>query len=232
MNPFKAIINLFLPNRCIICGERLSVSSEYICCLPCTVDFPKTKFWAEDNKMTSAFRELTGDNRCFATSLFYYKEDSPFRAITHSLKYEYGLKTGRYYSELLAQEILHDWVFQDLDLIIPVPIHAFRRFTRGYNQSEVIAKTLGSELEVKTDNRVIKRSRYTKTQTKLSGSDKQSNVSGAFKALKKVDAKHILLVDDVYTSGSTLAECYKVLRECTDTDTKISIATLAFVDKL
>lgn len=234
MNTFKALFDLILPRHCIICGRRLNVREEY-CCLSCHIDIPLTYFWEQvDNRMAIEFRKKTGDDLSRAVSLFFYREDSSFRQITRHLKYEYGIGSGRHFSKMLAYKLKDEGIFDDVDLIVPVPLHWTRKWSRGYNQAEVIASSLSRVLDIKMDNGLLKRCRRTGTQTKLSGDAKSGNVAGAFKLKKGIgslQAEHILLVDDVYTSGSTLAECHKAIRKAGNPELKISVATLAFIDK-
>lgn len=234
MNPLKALIDLILPRRCVICGRNLNVRETY-CCLNCAVNMPFTYFWEQpDNKMAISFREKTGDPDAHAASLIFYREDSPYRQVTRHLKYEYGIGAGKHFSKMLAHRIEKEDVFGDVDLIVPVPLHWARRWSRGYNQAEIIGGALADYLNVRMDTGILERCRYTRTQTRMTGDAKAGNVSGAFrlnKKLKGLQARHILLVDDVYTSGSTLAECHKVIKKRCHPGTKISIVTLAFVDK-
>ena len=234
MNPFKALLDLILPRRCVICGGRLNVRETY-CCLSCAVDMPYTYFWEQpDNKMALSFREKTGNTEVNAASLIFYREGSPYRQVTRHLKYEYGIGSGRYFSKLLAHKLKKEEIFGDVDLVVPVPLHWARRWSRGYNQAEIIADTIASSLNATMDAGLLERCRHTRTQTRLAGEAKTDNVSGAFrlkKDVRSIHPRHIMLVDDVFTSGSTLAECYKVIKKACHPETKISIVTLAFVDK-
>ena len=234
MNPFKALLDLILPRRCVICGGRLNVRETY-CCLSCAVDMPYTYFWEQpDNKMALSFREKTGNTEVNAASLIFYREGSPYRQVTRHLKYEYGIGSGRYFSKLLAHKLKKEEIFGDVDLVVPVPLHWARRWSRGYNQAEIIAGTIASSLNATMDAGLLERCRHTRTQTRLAGAAKADNVSGAFrlkKDVRSIHPRHIMLVDDVFTSGSTLAECYKVIKKACRPETKISIVTLAFVDK-
>ena len=234
MNPFKALLDLILPRRCVICGGRLNVRETY-CCLSCAVDMPYTYFWEQpDNKMALSFREKAGNTEVNAASLIFYREGSPYRQVTRHLKYEYGIGSGRYFSKLLAHKLKKEEIFGDVDLVVPVPLHWARRWSRGYNQAEIIADTIASSLNATMDAGLLERCRHTRTQTRLAGEAKADNVSGAFrlkKDVRSIHPRHIMLVDDVFTSGSTLAECYKVIKKACHPETKISIVTLAFVDK-
>ena len=170
----------------------------------------------------------------YATALFFYRASSGYRDITRSLKYHSNLGIGRYFSRKLGDEMAESGLYSDVDTIIPVPLHWMRRWSRGYNQAEVIAKGIARRLgaEVRTD--VLWRPRRTQSQAKLTLEEKTANVSGAF--LMKNDAdvsgcKHILLVDDVFTTGATLCSCYLALSRELPKNSRISVATLACVGR-
>jgi ComF family protein len=183
----------------------------------------------------------------FAIALFFYREESEYRRIPYQIKYHGDIPAGRFFGQMLGQKIASAEHFADVDAVIPVPLHWIRQWKRGYNQAEVIARevatTLGTEL--RTD--ILQRSRRTRTQTKLSIEGKAANVQGAFRVRPNLansfknssschslksngsNLKHMLLIDDVFTTGSTLHACYQVLRSVFPPDVRISVATLAFV---
>ena len=168
----------------------------------------------------------------YATSLFYYRASTGYRDITKSLKYRGDISSGKYFSKMLAEEIAGSRLYSDVDAVVPVPLHWTRRWSRGYNQAEVIGETIARRVGAKFIPYILKRHRRTKTQTKLSVEGKVDNVKGAFKLRKGADLsgfRHILLVDDVFTTGATVNSCRGILREISDPGSRISVATLACV---
>ena len=188
----------------------------------------------------------------FAAALFFYSSVSDYRHIPWHLKYEGGLAAGRHFARMLGERLAASPQFADVDVVVPVPLHWTRQWRRGYNQAEIIALELAAALgaELRTD--ILRRVRRTRSQVRLSVSEKAANVRGAF-ALRRSFAlhypsllqrsslapsaptqltpqvRHILLVDDTFTTGSTLNSCRVVLRQAFPLPTRISVATLAFV---
>ena len=242
-----ALLDLAMPRRCVVCREPLMLHERFIC-LSCLCDLPLTHYWERThNPMADKFNEriqesLPDDDAvhepyAFAAALFFYNSESPFKRIPRHLKYEGGRASGRYFAKMLGECLAASEQFADVDIIVPVPLHWTRYWKRGYNQAEVIASALaeeyGGRASVRTD--ILRRSRRTMTQTRVSVEGKSANVSGAF-SLRPVRRqqgtapKHILLVDDTFTTGATLNACRTALRGRFGQDVRISVATLAFVN--
>lgn len=235
----KALLDLFFPRKCIVCGRKLNVSEEHLC-LYCLSDLPLTRFWTlNHNPMSDAFnaalQQDIRDNQprehyAFATALFFYESEAEYRHIPYQIKYHGNISAGRYFGRMLGRKIAEAEWMSDVDMVIPVPLHWRRRWSRGYNQAEIIAGEVAHELGVPMHTDALKRVRYTETQTKLEVEAKSRNVSGAFKANTVHDAvRHVLIVDDVFTTGSTMKACHQALREVLPPSVRISVATLGFV---
>lgn len=168
----------------------------------------------------------------YATALFYYGGD--YSALTKALKFHRNFAAGRYLASLLGDEIKKSPHFSDIDLVCCVPLHWTRRFSRGYNQAEIIAAELAKVLGVEFDD-MLRRVRRTSRQARITGGDKDldrwRNVSGAFavrRGKKPSECRHILIVDDVFTTGATLFSCFQAIKSASGGKIRISIATLAY----
>ena len=256
------VADLVLPRSCVVCGRTLLLREMHIC-TECAADLPRTFFAGmRDNPMARAFnalveRELnvaapagSGSQPFgYAAALLYYREGSPYGKIPQGLKYGRNFGEGRYFARMLGQELAASELFADVDAILPVPLHWARRWRRGYNQAEVIAREVAAQLGgVQVAPKALKRSKRTGTQTRLHGSERYANVKSAFKANVKALTSigitterptHLLLIDDVFTTGSTLCACERALRkgltEAFGPDAaskvRISVATLSYVGK-
>lgn len=256
-----AVGDLFLPRFCRVCGSRLGRFERHLC-LSCMADLPLSYNWLQEHNPvadryndviqrqlqkgfasraglpegeSSEFRsEITGLRPYeYALSLLVYRGDSPYSHIPKALKYGADFSLGRSFARHLAAAVKQARFLADASLVVPVPLHWARRFRRGYNQAEVIARQLSAELGLPCRPGVLRRCRRTRTQTRLDIEHKAANVSGAFKAdlrclariLKElglplseaaereaaVSALHIILVDDVFTTGGTMAACHAAL---------------------
>ena len=237
----RSLPDLLLPRVCLVCGRQLLPSERHLC-LGCEADLPLTHFEnSSRNPMADRYNGRLVDaglGSCYqyATSLFYYGTGSGYDYIPQALKYDRNFDAGRHFARLLGGRIAAAEQFRDVDLVACVPLHWTRRYRRGYNQAAVIARELRRTLQAAWDRpvgfapRLLRRTRRTSTQTRLSPEAKSLNVSGAFALRQKnVVASHILLVDDVFTTGSTLAACASALFEAYGPDLRVSIATLACV---
>ena len=168
----------------------------------------------------------------YATALFYYRSGAGYSRITQALKYGRDFAAGRFFAGMLAERIKASALYADVDLIVPVPLHWTRQWKRGYNQAAIIATEVSRILGVPCDSHFLKRTKRTTSQAHTGLQGKEKNVSGAFRARRKeCPYRHLLLLDDVYTTGATLTACHNAIREAFGPAVRISIATLAFVDR-
>ena len=244
----KAVADMILPRACVACGERLLFNEKHIC-LHCLADLPLTHFWERShNPMADKFNAVIQadlkeyERYAFAAALFFFSSDAPYRHILYNIKYEGRVDIGRHFGKILGARLASSEAFRDVDCVMPVPLHWIRRWRRGYNQAEVIAREVAAQLGAPLDCRTLVRRRRTRTQTKLDIKGKAANVAGAFRVYLKKESdstgqfrlpkvKHILLIDDLFTTGSTLHACHAALRSVFPPEVRISVATLGFVGK-
>ena len=238
-----ALADLVMPRECIVCGKPLAMRERHLC-IGCLADLPRTYFSnMPHNQLADRFNALIQrdldaggvfEEYSYATSLFFYRSQTGYRLITQRLKYHSDYAAGRYFALMLGREMASSPIYSDVDAVIPVPLHWTRLWSRGHNQAEVIAKVLAESLEADLRTDILYRARRTRTQTKLSVESKSRNVEGAFKVMRLKSAleySHILLVDDVFTTGATLHSCLKALRTVVPPQVRVSVATLACVGK-
>lgn len=218
-------ISLLFPRLCYACGDHL-LRNERIICTQCYVSIPRTNYHLSiDNPVAQLFWGRAQILRAAAFS--FYTKGSRIRNLIHNLKYkgikEIGLELGNIYGTSLMKSDFSDTI----DLIIPVPLHRAKERKRGFNQSEIISQGLSMAMGLAVDNKSLTRVALSDTQTKRSRYERWMNVEGIFAVNDpdKLKGKHILLVDDVITTGSTLEACAIELLKIENV--KVSVAALA-----
>jgi len=219
-------VSLFYPRICQACGNSM-YRGEAVICTFCMYHLPKTNYHMDaDNPV---IRHFWGKiNIVAASSYYFFHKGQKVQKLVHRLKYkgqkEIGLKVG----ELYGRELSESPLFCSADVIVPVPLHKSRLRTRGYNQSDFFAKGLSAAMNVPAENNLLVRNKKTETQTRKNRFSRFENVNEVFSLVNKtnIEGKHILLVDDVITTGSTLTACAEVL--LSHKDTKVSIASIAY----
>lgn len=224
----KDLLEFVYPSLCITCGERL-ISAEIHICMKCWLDLPVTNFHLNgDNDVARLFWGRINIQN--ATSWFYYRKGSRYQKLIHFIKYrgikELGFEAGLRLGNLLSLAAN----FQTIDIIVPVPLHTKKEKERGFNQSEWIAGGIAKSFSHPVVTGNLCRIVYNPTQTQKDRYGRWQNVEGIFsiKDPGTFEGKHILLIDDVVTTGSTLEACASELLKINNTT--VSIATLAFAD--
>ncbi len=218
-------LNLLFPTLCIVCGENLQKHENQLC-INCLHTIPKTNYHlTSNNPIEKRFWGKVPINR--GTAFFYFQKGSPFQKILHNLKYRNNQEVGELLGKYAAVELLDSEDFATIDIIIPVPLHPNKLKSRGYNQSECIGKGLSCILEKPMNTTSLFRIRENTTQTKKNVFERYENTDGIFLLhnMNILTGKHVLLVDDVLTTGSTLEACVRALLEAEGV--KVSIFTLA-----
>ena len=216
--------NLLLPSPCVACGTTL-VKNEKVVCLKCRYELPRTRFESfRDNPVARLFWGRVPIE--YANSYFRYQKGSRYQSLIHDLKYRDRRDIGREFGRLLGLELSGSG-FEIADMILPVPLNRKKQLKRGYNQCDPICEGISESLGIPYFVNLMERPLESGSQTDKSRTSRWRNVEGSFrvKLPEKLLEKHILLADDVITTGSTLEACANTILEIEGT--KVSIATLA-----
>ena len=206
------LLDLISPRICVMCGRRLSATEDVIC-NNCNFHLPRTVFSNNpyENEMAKLFWGQIPVER--AAALFYYESHAETANIIYQLKYKNHPEIGPLMGRMVATELSRDDFFDGIDEIVPVPLTKERLRQRGYNQSAEIAKGISEITSLPINIDVVKRTVFKGSQTRRSRWDRQENVEYAFKLVdgRPIAGKHLLIVDDVVTTGATIVACAKEL---------------------
>ncbi len=221
---FTPFLNFIFPNTCLECQSILTSSTDGFC-LNCYSKLPFTFWkWQSSNEMKEKLNVFQPIENSY--SLFYFRKGNSIQFLLHSVKFFNRKELGKW----LAWEIFtHSGIQNDrtLDGICPVPIHPKKLRKRGYNQNESYGKALATHLNLPFWENALKRIRHQKSQTKVGRAQRLNRLENTFDTNKLPEnAHHILLIDDVCTTGATLLQCIKCLRE---QNKKVSVLTIAYV---
>lgn len=219
----EALLSLLFPKVCAFCGKSL-LSGEHVLCLVCQSQLPRLYAGGSGNCVENHFFGRIDYVR--ATSFIYYTQTTS--KLLHEAKYHSHPWVNRELAQLFATELQSEGWPHDIDLIMPVPIHWWRRLMRGYNQTYYAALGLAETWHLPIDRSLYKR-RYTTSQVNQTYQQRLTHVQDSFGVTKpdRLAGRHVLLVDDVITSGATVEACANALRKACPT-VRISILSLAF----
>lgn len=224
MSWLSDFVSLIYPHLCVACGKTMD-DKKCCICVTCQYKLPKTNFHSDPKNPVS--RVFWGKvNVIKATALFHYKKADRMQKIMHALKYQGKKEAGVQLGEMFGSEVSN--FFEDIDVIVPIPLHAIKLKKRGYNQAEAIAEGISSSTNTPMIANVLQRTRHNFSQTTKSRYNRWENSEGLFKQNEKYSLtnKHVLLVDDVITTGATMEAAIIALQQ--NGYNKISVATLAF----
>ena len=203
----NSILNLFYPRVCAACGEALLKDEETVC-LKCRYLLPKTGYERNpDNPLAQIFYGRVKFHA--VTACFFFSKQGKVQHLIHELKYKGNKEAGVFLGQQLGESIKDVPLFQGIDYLIPVPLHPKREKQRGYNQSLMIAQGIHEVTGIAIGDKYLVRAVYTVTQTKKSAEERFKNVKDIFevKFADELKRKHVLLIDDVLTTGATLESC-------------------------
>ena len=228
---WSALLDALFPPLCAACGERLD-EGEVVFCTRCRWDMPLTQHW---NLLDNVAARRMAGRLPFeqASALLFFSHLDRYRAAIHRMKYggrrDVARSLGLLYGGFLRESLL----YRGVDAVVGVPLHASKRIKRGYNQSEEFGRAVAEAMGVEYVGGALVRVRATRTQARVGDAqERERNVSGAFrlKRAERVAGRHVLLVDDVLTTGATLEAAGLALVEGAPT-VRLSLGAIALVDR-
>jgi len=217
---------LFFPKICGACDVALAKGEHHLC-LHCSTELPFTNFEnIKNNPVEKLF--LGRANIEFATTLFFFSKTEKVQNILHNIKYNEQKELAVHIGKIFGERLQNNSYLNSVTTIIPVPLHPQKEHLRGYNQSALFAEGMNEILNIEMQENNLVRIVNTGTQTKKTRMERMDNVGNAFKVKhpEKLKGKHILLIDDVLTTGATLEVCAQTLKD--SANCKVSIATIAY----
>tara|TARA_B100000508_G_scaffold141097_1_gene146926 strand:+ start:7957 stop:8673 length:717 start_codon:yes stop_codon:yes gene_type:complete len=225
----KGFFSLIYPNNCVICGTELPDQNDMIC-FKCFGDLHYTHFekYDEPTKADELFWGRIKIEHVY--SLLFYEKGTTTQSILHKIKYQEGQKLGEYMGRLMGKRLLASKWIEEVDAVFPIPLHSKKNFKRGYNQSRLIADGFSDVVSIPVVEGISRR-RHHESQTRKSKEERWENVRSIFQVVpeKCEDIKHVLIIDDVLTTGSTLESAAQEIKTY-NPEIKVSFATIAIAD--
>lgn len=223
--PTSDILHLVFPNLCVACERELSRGEPYLCSF-CQLELTPTRQhrMSDPNSVDQVFWGRVPVQSSYAH--FFFEKKKAVQTLLFSLKYGNNMGLGLFYGREIGEQLKNS-SFTSADALIPVPLHPRKEFKRGYNQSLLLAKGISEIIQVPVDAKCVARTRHTATQTRKSRFQRWDNVHDIFSVKEKVkNYQHVVLIDDVITTGSTLESLIVSLRK-KKPELSVSVITLA-----
>jgi len=222
----NSFLHLLFPHVCAGCLSDI-ISEESALCMRCLVEMPETNFHIHANNPIEKifWGRLPVTN---ATAQYYFTKESLMQHLMYQFKYKGNKDLGRQLGRLIGDDIQQTNRFKNVDALIPLPLFPAKEKRRGYNQATILCQGIAEVMDLEILENVIIRPQPTETQTKKGRMERWQNIEGKFQLLQpeKIRNKHVLLVDDVITTGATLEACGQELMKVENI--KLSIATLCY----
>ena len=224
---WSRLLDLISPRLCVVCGERLAVTEETLCS-KCYLHLPRTDFGRDlyENVMAKLFWGQIAIEK--ATALFYYEPHAETANILYELKYKNHPEIGVVMGRMMARELTGSGLFDDIDALVTVPLARKRERERGYNQSLMLARGVSEVTGLPINNKVVRRTKFMGSQTRRGRWERNENVEDVFELTDGhgLSGKHLLLIDDVVTTGATIIACAQEMRKASNV--KFSVLALGY----
>ena len=221
------LLDLISPRLCVVCGNRLAVTEETLCS-KCYLHLPRTDFGHDlyENVMVKLFWGQMAIEK--ATALFYYEPHAETAQILYEMKYKNHPEIGVVMGRMMAKELMRSGLFEGIDAIVPVPLARKRERQRGYNQSLELARGVSEVTGLPIANKVVRRTKFVGSQTQRGRWERNENVEDVFELVDSdsISWKHLLLIDDVVTTGATIIACAQEMRKASNV--KFSVLALGY----
>ena len=221
------LLDLISPRLCVVCGNRLAVTEETLCS-KCYLHLPRTDFGHDlyENVMAKLFWGQMAIEK--ATALFYYEPHAETAQILYEMKYKNHPEIGVVMGRMMAKELMRSGLFEGIDAIVPVPLARKRERQRGYNQSLELARGVSEVTGLPIANKVVRRTKFVGSQTQRGRWERNENVENVFELVNSdsISGKHLLLIDDVVTTGATIIACAQEMRKASNV--KFSVLALGY----
>lgn len=222
---FHNLLNLFYPKTCQIC-EKILVINERVICVNCIHELPVTNFHLDNENMVKKvfYGRMEIEQ---ATALLLFHKKGSVQKLIHQLKYRGHTEIGSFLGDWLGADLVDTSTFKNIEAVVPVPLHRKKLKSRGFNQVEGFGKAIANALGVPYLDNVLLKKSFSNTQTVKARLGRWGNIEETFVLANDslIKNKHVLLVDDIITTGATLEACAAVIKDAGGV--KISIATMA-----
>ena len=223
------LMSLIYPRHCEACEANLLKHEEFICTL-CLINLPKSNYHKNNTSELSyvfAGRIPLQNALCF----YIFEKSGRVQQLLHAIKYQNQKELAEFIGKLYAKDLKETEVLKHVDVVLPIPLHTKKLKQRGYNQSEWFAKGIARELNLKLDTTLLKKVNSTSTQTNKKKFERWENVEGVFELQNagSLTNKHVLIVDDVITTGATIEAAWQALKDVEGI--KVSVLSIAFAAK-
>lgn len=222
------VLHLFFPRLCVACSRELQAGQ--ILCHHCLLELPETGF--EDLDANGVEKLFWAQHVHHAAAAYHFTKGSALQTLIHQIKYKGARETAVYLGRMMGYKLRESSRFREVDILVPMPLHPARLRRRGFNQARLIAEGIAEVTSLPLVDDAIRRTISTLTQTNKRRTDRWENVGHAFEVHRAhaIDRKHVLLIDDVITTGATVAACLSAIRHSLP-DLCVSVYALAFTQR-